>query len=123
MFEDRVSPERFRDDEVFGFAVVSPDTEPNWGSPDAFWLSERLVARLAALASAYELPLVARLIPHANSQARFGRAHCEAIPDELAILVRLVNDPLVHDAAAQLQCLAERVCRTSEPSELVAEAP
>ena len=123
MFTDRLTPERFRTDESFGFIVVRVNADADWASPHVVWLAERLVSRLGALAQAYELPLMRRLAADPGSQVRFSRPHCEALLEEMSFVAGVVNDPLVRTCLTHLQSLASVVVRALEPCELIAEAP
>lgn len=100
-FGDRLSAETYIDDPLVAVYESSHD------EPNAVWLSERLFARLAMTARAYELHTLPTL--GGTEPVRLHPAQCDALLDELEFVAERLNDPLaVNVANAVAQYVAGR---------------
>jgi len=104
-FTDRLDPTTFADDPVVGGYEQGPDDD------DALWVSERLFARLTAVAAGYELhtlPMLGQSDPVA-----LNRARCTSLLTEVTFVAERLNDPLIQEIAQVLQHYITR--RTNNP--------
>ena len=81
---------------------------------------ERIVQRIVALATAYELHQLSSLGPY--RQNRLNSRQSAGLADELQFLLQQVNDPALHAFAEPLHRLAARCARDAR-LELLVEGP
>lgn len=105
-FADRLDAARYQSDEVVGIYGSTPD------DPDALWLSERLVRRLALIASAYELHVLPRFIE--SEPVQLNRQLCATLVDELEFIAARLDDELVTTTAEAVRDYA--TARVRRPS-------
>jgi hypothetical protein len=92
---DRLTGERYGNDEPVGITIVDHGHRTSWRAPpeETVWVPERLFCRIQSLAGAYEL----RILPHIDiyHATRLNREQCEALETELDFIRGLTRDPLL----------------------------
>jgi hypothetical protein len=122
-FADRLEPMTYQNDEPWTVALVGAGRPVDWTNsvPDEDQaVPERIVQRILALATAYELHQLSSLGP--NGQNRLNSQQSASLADELHFLLQQINDPALHVFAGPLQRLAARCARDAR-LELLVEGP
>lgn len=104
-FADRLDASTYAEDPVVGVYERGP------GDADGLWVSERLFARLTAVAAGYELhtlPMLGRSDP-----INLNRVRCTSLLAEVAFVAERLDDPLIGALAQDLQRYITR--RTNNP--------
>jgi hypothetical protein len=93
-FADRLTADRYADDEPVGIFETDP-SEPN-----ALWISDRLFGRLVLVARAYELHVLPML--GGTERITLGREQCESFLDELEFVAERLHDELAVTTAQSI---------------------
>jgi hypothetical protein len=119
-YENRLDAGTYCDD-VRCQLRLQPDRRDEGREPIVSWIPERLLARLAHLALAYELPLLARL-PGIGSMA-YPEIQLMSIEDELAFLFDVVSDQVLLQATAPMREMIKKAMHDPRGWSLVVESP
>jgi hypothetical protein len=104
-FADRLDAKRFADDPIVEMHEHGP------ADADALCISERLFARLAAVATGYELHTLPML--GGADPVTLNRTRCASLLAEVVFVAERLNDPLIHEVAQAVQDYITR--RTNNP--------
>ncbi|MES2640675.1 MAG: hypothetical protein V4850_14365 [Myxococcota bacterium] len=117
---DRFDASRYSEDEEASFSLR---LDPRAGRvvPLDLLLSERLLHRLRHLGLAYEMPLLSRL--PASGKWFYPEEQIDPLSDEIAFVLRVVDDPLLTATLAELSRILQPRGRSRLGWQLRVEAP